>query len=303
MRGVEVNGKVLALPHAYAGNELALVGNKALFQRAGVTLPAADWKATWTWQQFREALKKLTNFGGSPPTAGTARFGTIYDIPPMWGARYTSDDGKTVLVDKPEMVQAWTEYYDMVLKDRSARFSPNAPNMGGELPSFLNGQAATYTICCAVPTTTVKFGDQNIDWAFLPFPKAKNAVADIAGADIAVWATSGAPDEAWRFTRWSIEEGRLAGLEQRMPSQTKAIAPYIQKFYGSAPGTRPDLLAKAPDYAYPPDALWQSPGSGAADAAITAALDEVQKGTKNVAAALAELKPQLQAIVDQYRDA
>jgi multiple sugar transport system substrate-binding protein len=303
MRGVEVKGKRLALPHAYAGNELALVANKSLFQKAGVQLPSGDWKSTWTWQQFREALKRLTNLAGSPPVVGTARFGTIYNVPPMWGARWVTDDGKTVLVDRPEMAQAWTEYYDMVVKDRSARFSPNAPpDLGGELPSFLTGKAATYTICCAVPTTTVQFKDQNIDWAFLPFPKAKEAVADISSAVIAIWSQSRSPDEAWRFLRWSIEEGRLADLEQRMPSQTRSIQPYIQKHYGSTPDVRPDLLLRAPDYALPTDSLWQSPASEQAAATITAAFADVGKGSKTVQAALAELKPQLQALLDQYRD-
>jgi ABC-type glycerol-3-phosphate transport system substrate-binding protein len=234
--------------------------------------------------------------------AGTSRFGTIYNVPPMWGARWTSEDGRTVLTDKPEMLQAWTEYYDMVLKDRSTRFSPNVPDLGGENASFLAGKGATLTICCAVPTTTVLFKDQGIDWAFLPFPKAVQAVADISGAVIAIWSQTRAPDESWRFLRWSIEEGRLANLEQRMPSQTKAIAPYVQKYYGSTPEVRPDLLLKAPDFGLPPDALWQSPGADQADSTITAAFADVQKGNKTVPAALTELKPQLQALLDQYRD-
>ncbi len=303
MRGVEVKGKILALPHAYAGNELVFVANKSLFQKYGVPLPAADWKNPWGWQQFREAMKKLTNFTTNPPVAGTSRFGTIYNVPPMWGARWTSEDGRTILADKPEMLQAWTEYYDMVVKDRSTRFSPGAPaDMGGENASFLAGKGATLTICCAVPTTTVLFKDQGIDWAFIPFPKAKEAVADIGGTVIAIWSQTKAPDESWRFLRWSIEEGRLANLEQRMPSQTKAIEPYVQKFYGSTPDVRPNLLLQAPDHGLPPDALWQSPAADQADAAITAAFVDVGKGNKTVQAALGELKPQLQALLDQYRD-
>src|SRR5919197_36050 len=233
----------------------------------------------------------------------TSRFGTIYNVPPMWGAKWTSEDGRTVLTDKPEMLQAWTEYYDMVVKDRSTLFSPGAPaELGGENPSFLTGKGATLTICCAVPTTTVLFKDQGLDWAFIPFPKAREAVADICGTVIAIWSQTKAPDESWRFLRWSIEEGRLANLEQRMPSQTKAIEPYVQKYYGSMPDVRPNLLLQAPDHGNPPDALWQSPAADQADAAITAAFAEVGKGNKTVPAALGELKPQLQSLLDQYRD-
>ena len=303
MRGVEVKGKTLALPHAYGGDELALVVNKGLFQKAGVPLPSPDWKNSWTWPQFREALKRLTNFAGTPPVAGTARFGTKDNVPPMWGAKWVSDDGRTALTDAPEMMQAWNEYYDMVLKDRSTRFSPGAPaELGGENASFLGGKAATLTICCAVPTTTRQFKDQNIDWAFVPFPRAKAAVAAIGAALIAVWGQSRAPDEAWRFLRWSIEEGRLAGLEQRMPSQTKAIEPYIQKFYGSTPDVRPDVLLKAPDYAVPVGGLTHSLAAGQVGAAITAAFADVRTGSKSVQAALVELKPQIQTLLDQHRD-
>lgn len=65
---------------------------------------------------------------------------------------------------------------------------------------------------------------------------------------------------------------------------------------------RRDVFLKAPDYALPPDALWQSPASEQASGTITAALAEVQQGNKTVQAALTELRLQLQALLDQYRD-
>jgi ABC-type glycerol-3-phosphate transport system substrate-binding protein len=173
---------------------------------------------------------------------------------------------------------------------------PNSTN------AFLAGQAATLTICCGVPTTTVRFKDQNLDWAFVPFPRAKAAVTDLGASSVAVWTTTKLPDEAWRFARWNVEEGRLATVEQRMPTLTKAIGAYIQQQYGSTPDVRAVLLQQAPDYAYPQAGLWQSPANGEAQTKITAALADVQKGTKSVPAALAELKPQLQTLLDQYRD-
>jgi ABC-type glycerol-3-phosphate transport system substrate-binding protein len=46
-KGVQVDGKVLALPHAYAGNELVLVANRGIFQKAGIALPSS-WEQTWS---------------------------------------------------------------------------------------------------------------------------------------------------------------------------------------------------------------------------------------------------------------
>ena len=50
-----MNGKVIGVP-ALVDN-LALVYNKALFDKAGVAYPTKD----WTWTDFRAAAKKLTD--------------------------------------------------------------------------------------------------------------------------------------------------------------------------------------------------------------------------------------------------
>jgi ABC-type glycerol-3-phosphate transport system substrate-binding protein len=297
--GVVVGGKTLALPHAYAGNELVLVANKTLFARAGVPLPPPDWNASWTWDQFRDVLKRLTSPTASPPVAGVSRFGTIYDLPPMWGGRWTSADGKTITCDSPAMVDAFTRYYDLVLQDRSATFSPGAGDFGKGEP-FLRGQSATFTICCAVPTTTAQL--QDIDWAFVPFPKAQRAVPDMGAADVAIWSQSRHPDQAWEFVRYAIDEGRLATLEQRMPSQSRAVGPYVQQNYGHLPGVRPEVFTKTPDFIPPPEPLFQSPASNDAGNMIDTAFGAVASGAKTVPATLAELKPQLQAMLDRYRD-
>lgn len=244
-------------------------------------------------------MKHLTSLNGSPPVAGTSRFGTIYDLPPMWGAQWASDDGATITCDSPAMIEAFTSYYDMITKDRSATFSPGAPDFGKGEP-FYRGQSACFTICCAVPTTTAQI--KEVDWAFVPFPKAKLAVPDMGGADIAIWAQTKHPAEAWAFVRYAVEEGRLANLEQRMPSQKRAIVPYVQQNYGQRPEVRPEVFAATPDYVAKPDPLFQTPASDEADSLITTTFKGITGGTQTVRAALTALKPQLQALLDQYRD-
>jgi ABC-type glycerol-3-phosphate transport system substrate-binding protein len=76
----------------------------------------------------------------------------------------------------------------------------------------------------------------------------------------------------------------------------------VQKYYGQLPDVRSDVFLHAPEYGYPTDALWQSPASTQADNMISTAFADVTKGNKTVQAVLAELKPQLQAMLDQYRD-
>jgi ABC-type glycerol-3-phosphate transport system substrate-binding protein len=304
MRNVAVKGKTLALPHAYAGNELDLVANSGIFRKAGVPLPSPDWKGSWTWPQFREALKLLTNFGVSPPVAGPARFGTIYNIPPMWGAKWATDDGKSVLTDKPEMVQACSEYLRHGAQGLQRAVQSQRPRSrwrAALLPGW-QGRHARDLLRRAHDHGAVQGPQHRVGLPALP--QGRRRGRGYRRAVIAIWSQSRsrAPEEAWRSLRWSIEEGRLANLEQRMPSQNTSIQPYVQTVYGATPEVRRDVFLKAPGYALPPDALWQSPASEQASGTITAALAEVQQGNTTVQAALTELKPQLQALLDQYRD-
>ena len=63
-----VNGKVIGVP-ALVDN-LAVVYNKKLFAKAGLTPPSAD----WTWQDFVNDAQKLTD-------SSTKQYGTAYVTP------------------------------------------------------------------------------------------------------------------------------------------------------------------------------------------------------------------------------
>ena len=54
-KAVTVNGRVVGVPALQ--DDLALVYNKQLFKQVGVAPPTAD----WTWDDFRNAAKRLTN--------------------------------------------------------------------------------------------------------------------------------------------------------------------------------------------------------------------------------------------------
>ena len=102
------DGKLYGLPKDFDTN--AVWFNKALFDAAGVDYPAAD----WTWEDFRETAKKLTN-----PEAGVwgvaapidyqgGYYNTIFQA----GGQVISDDGKTAAIDSPEAIEGikfWTD--------------------------------------------------------------------------------------------------------------------------------------------------------------------------------------------------
>ena len=114
-----VNGKVVGIP-ALVDN-LALVYNKKLFQQAGVALP----NASWTWQDFRTAAKKLTN--ASTNTHGWAYINdgsedTVWRyLAMLWqagGSLLNSDNTKPAF-NSPAGLAALTQLQNMAVKDKS----------------------------------------------------------------------------------------------------------------------------------------------------------------------------------------
>ena len=114
-----VDGKVVGIP-ALVDN-LALVYNKKLFQAAGVALP----NASWTWQDFRTAAKKLTD-----PSTKTFGWAYINDgsedtvwryLAMLWqagGSLLNSTNTKPAF-DSPAGLAALQQLYNMAVVDKS----------------------------------------------------------------------------------------------------------------------------------------------------------------------------------------
>jgi len=114
-----VNGKVIGMP-ALVDN-LAIVYNKSLFQKAGVAPPSP----TWTWDDFRAAAKRLTDpatkqFGWS--YAADASEDTVWRWEAMlWeagGQILNSNDTKAAF-DSPAGLRAMTMLKQMAVDDKS----------------------------------------------------------------------------------------------------------------------------------------------------------------------------------------
>lgn len=114
-----VDGKIVGIP-ALVDN-LSLVYNKKLFDQAGIAEPTAS----WTWQDFRAAAKKLTD-----PGSGTYGWSYVNDgsedtvwryLAMLWqagGDLLTSDNSKPAF-DSPAGLAALTQLRDMTVTDKS----------------------------------------------------------------------------------------------------------------------------------------------------------------------------------------
>ena len=143
------DGKLYTLPYAYGGDVAAVVYNKALFRGAGVPEPSSDWSKPWTWDEFRDAMRRLTKSAGSELTqVGLAGFGYWVHTPIMqWGARWLTPDYKTVVCDSQQTIDAYTKFDDLLFKDRVS--GPEPGRQPRRRHPFLTGKAAVDMPCCA----------------------------------------------------------------------------------------------------------------------------------------------------------
>jgi multiple sugar transport system substrate-binding protein len=132
------DGKLYGLPKDVDTN--AVWFNKAMFDKAGVAYPKAD----WTWADFRATAKKLTD-----PAAGTWGVAAPLDYQSGYynsifqaGGKVISDDGKTSVIDSPE-AQAGIKFWTDLQADKSSPTLQQLSDTEAET-MFEQGKVAMY---------------------------------------------------------------------------------------------------------------------------------------------------------------
>jgi multiple sugar transport system substrate-binding protein len=122
--------------------------NKDLFRQAGITPPPADVTKPWTWDQYLDALIKLTkdNRGRTPADSGfdvnnVVQWGTamndwwIYTLPMLYsaGTSVFAPDGMSLAITKPAGLESIQKFAD--LKNKHHVSAPNGtfPNAAAAL--------------------------------------------------------------------------------------------------------------------------------------------------------------------------
>jgi multiple sugar transport system substrate-binding protein len=191
-----VNGKVIGVP-ALVDN-LALVYNKAVFDKAGVAYPTRD----WTWTDFRAAAQKLTN-----PSAKQYGWAYVNDasedtvwrfLALLWqadGDLLNADNTKSAF-NSPQGLKAMTLLHDMAVTDKSVYLDSGNQNY---LNLFNAGKIAmlwTGPWDLSMVNAGVQYGVE-----ILP---ADVTHATIAGPDNYVLMDNGSQQvaNAWDFVNW-----------------------------------------------------------------------------------------------------
>jgi multiple sugar transport system substrate-binding protein len=230
-------GKVYGVP-ALVDN-LALVYNKKLFDKAGLAYPTES----WTWDDFRAAAKKLTDASrkqyGWAYVADGSEDTTWRWLAMLWqaGGDLVSADGTKAAFDSPAGLKATQLLHDMAVTDKSVYLDQGNGNYLNLFNSGKIGMLWTGPWDLSSINSDVSYGVQIL-------PAAEGTHSSIAGPDNWMVFNNGAAREqaAWTFLTWLTSaqtHGEFTLATGDLPtraSETKldAYTGYLAKYPGDA---------------------------------------------------------------------
>ncbi len=264
--------------------------NKTLFEAAGVPLPPSSYEEAWTWAEFVETARALTDASKQQYGAGginSADFVTAMGR--SQGAEILSDDCTEFLLDDPVMVDMMQQIADLMQVEGIVADPETLEAFGGPAEMFNAGQLAMrYGDTRDVPAEDVGF---EYDVAPLPVFPGHDPVIFAAIENYGVANSTEHPEEAAAFAAYLMSEEA-----QTILAETKNVIPINKKaatevWVNQSPVNR-QLLVEAAQYGRTnPMAV----GFGRAQEIAWPAIQEVMLGQKTAEDAMNEVKPLVDA--------
>lgn len=231
-----VDGKLYGMP--FNTSNPMLYYNKDMFTAAGLDPN----KPPTTWDELvtaAKALTKDTNGDGKPDQWG---FNTHTDT--HWyfsamimqnGGKILSDDGKKVIYNSPEGIEALQFWGDLVTKHKV--MPPNQHAQAGA--DFTTGKLGMIMRSSSFLATVEKDAKFKVGVAILPGKKVKSV--PIGGASLLVFKTTAERQKAaWEFVQW------MTNAENSLSLFTQTNYVPIRKSVASMPAVK-DYIAKSPN--------------------------------------------------------
>ncbi|MCP8615906.1 ABC transporter substrate-binding protein [Salirhabdus salicampi] len=193
------DGQLLGLP--FSTPPMIMYFNKTMFDEAGLETPIElAKKGEWTWEQFEEAAKALSNGEGSDRQYGArlfyewTNFSTMPSHTLSYGGAMFSDDMSEFLWNSPQGVDTFEMLDRMIFEDES-----HVPP--GESLNFESGQVGMFPFMYSY-IANVR-GIEDFDWDIAPLPKGPEGRFPLLGqAGIVAFQGSEHPDEAKKLLKF-----------------------------------------------------------------------------------------------------
>jgi multiple sugar transport system substrate-binding protein len=293
----DYKGGVYGLPLSVHAEAPAMVYNRDLFQKAGVPEPPAKWgDDAWTWEIFLDAARKLTVPGpsGTLTQAGVDSLAYSVHLPVLWEGNWVTPQLDKATCATQPMIDTYTNYSDLMLK---YKVMPG-PTLKLAPGGFQGGVSAMSTM------GSWEFGVyqtlDKVNWAFMPFPKAKRSAYAFDPNMAYVAKSSKHLEETWNFVKWLDNGSNYALFFNFMPVIATDTATWSKTFFQSKPNVRPEVLVESLAIAQGIDPMFRVKGSDAfVRDHVETALASIIAGKSEVAATLQGVQPLLQGLVDQ----
>ena len=223
LEGGAWQGAVYAFCQGFMPGPISLYYNPAHFEKAGISVPTAD----WTWDDMRGAAKKLT----IDPTQWGLTY-SLWFVPWLYwiwsngGDLFNADQTKCALTE-PKSYEALQYWADMVMVDKTTLPSSEAQAMQGPETAFRTGAVSMYIgNCWDVPGMKAATDETGFKWNAVLSPKAND------GGRIwyehfwcwGMWPKTKLPNAGWLHMRDFIldqvnqaAQPMVPGLKQLMP--------------------------------------------------------------------------------------
>lgn len=210
----QVDGKQFALIRDASTFQMGY--NKDLFDAAGVAYPKDD----WTWADFLDAAQKLTKVENGK----TVQFGIenmyLNELLVENGGGLVSEDGKKVIIDSPESIEAVQFASDLINK---YHVQPTTAQSQGLTNLFLSGKAAMKLLGPWDWADVSK--NASFKWDIVPMPAGKAGnVSAAAYLPIGIGKSTKHPDEAFKLL-----EFLSSGKGQDLQIDTISAVPVVKR--------------------------------------------------------------------------
>ncbi|MBO3749618.1 sugar ABC transporter substrate-binding protein [Streptosporangiaceae bacterium NEAU-GS5] len=296
INGFTVKGDIVTL--TWGWNDMVVYYNTAVFKKAGIAPPTAD----WTWDDFKATAKKLTkdtNGDGKPDQYGfTWASNEIFPGIMPWvanaGGNLTSDDVCTATADTPQVNKAVGFLKGLI----DEGIAPAPMPMADVFTRFQNGQVAMFGAGrWPIATFLPKFKDFDIQL----YPKGDTYKTVFGGAGYPILKSSQNPDLAWEYQKFTVSneiEEKYVGTPEKpgdsIPSR-RSLAQTISKV--GVPPLNSDLFYDSIDK-YPTLVPYPAPAKYSTfESTVLRYLQKIFAGESSVADGLKGMQSELTSIV------
>lgn len=172
--------------------------NPQLFNHAGLSLPALNWEESWTWSEFRTAMRRLTQGEGSAKQYGAWIGPAVERVVPYLlqnGVNWLTPDKARSAADDPRFIETLSFLHGMMHEQQAVL--PGWDN----LSAFSSGRLAF-------------FGDgtwmlpwlQGLDqetWRFVPYPRGNAGAGTVNFVDgYTIFSGTRHSAEAWEVVKF-----------------------------------------------------------------------------------------------------